>query len=268
MAGYQVSVIISALNEERNILLAIGNTFQAFADFGINGEIVFVNDGSTDGTGSAVAEKYAADPRLQTITHETPHGVGGSFWEGVDQARGEAVLWMPGDNESDPWEILRYYPLMEHVDMVVPFIFNTGVRPRSRRTLSRLYLLVINHTFGTGFNYTNGTIMYRKSILSMLPARVDSFFFQTDILIRLTKLGCLYAEVPSRLGVRDHGASKALTLKSFRKVAAGYLKFSGGLLPRPAGSSRVPSGYADVQAEKGSAELALGVPICTPVFKA
>ncbi len=222
MAG--VSVIISALNEERNVLAAIGNALQALKDFGIDGEVVFVNDGSTDATGAVVAEKYAGDPRLRTITHERPHGVGGSFWEGVDLARGEAVFWLPGDNESDPWEILRYYPLLEHVDMVVPFVFNPEVRPRSRRALSRLYLLVINLTFGTGFNYTNGTIMYRKSILRTLPSRTDSFFFQSDVIIRLARMGCLYAEVPVRLGVRDTGESKALTFKSFRKVAAGYIK--------------------------------------------
>ena len=185
---------------------------------------MFVNDGSTDRTGEVVASKYANDPRLQTITHSKPHGVGGSFWEGVERARGEVVLWLPGDNESDPWEILRYYTLLEHVDMVIPFIFNTEVRPRARRVLSQVYRFIINLTFGTNFNYTNGTILYRKSIFSKLPYRSHSFFFQTDILIRLSKMGCLFAEVPARLGVRDFGSSKAVTFPSFVKVARGYLK--------------------------------------------
>jgi glycosyltransferase involved in cell wall biosynthesis len=224
MAEYQVSVVITALNEERNVLAAIDSAFKAFKDYGINGEVVFINDGSTDSTGRVVAQKYGADPRLQSITHEAPHGVGGSFWEGVDIARGEAVCWLPGDNESDPWEIMRYYPLLEHVDMVIPFIFNTAVRPASRRFISQLYVQIINHTFGTSFNYTNATILYRKSIFRMLPSRVSSFFFQTDALVRLVKAGCLYAEVPARLGVRDAGESKALSLKSFRKVAGAYLR--------------------------------------------
>lgn len=224
MSEIQVSVVITALNEERNILLSIGNTFRAMDDYNIKGEVVFINDGSTDKTGEVVAAKYPNEPRLQTIRHERPHGVGGSFWDGVDHARGDIVLWLPGDNESDPWEILRYYTLLEHVDMVIPFIFNTEVRPFSRRLLSQVYRFIINLTFGTNFNYTNGTILYRKTIFQKLPYRSHSFFFQTDILIRLTKMGCLFAEVPARLGVRDFGNSKAVSFPSFLKVARGYLK--------------------------------------------
>lgn len=223
-SSYQVSVIITALNEEKNILLAIGNTFRAMRDYNVRGEIVFVNDGSTDRTGEIVAREYPDEPRLQTIRHDLPHGVGGSFWEGVDKARGEIVLWLPGDNESDPWEILRYYSMLDHVDMVIPFIFNPEVRPLSRRILSQVYRFIINVTFSTNFNYTNGTILYRKSIFQKLPYRSYSFFFQTDILIRLTKMGCLFAEVPARLGVRDYGSSKAVSFPSFMKVAKGYLR--------------------------------------------
>ena len=36
---------------------------------------------------------------------------------------------MPGDNENDPEETLRYFNLLEHVDIIIPFIFNREVRP-------------------------------------------------------------------------------------------------------------------------------------------
>ena len=45
-----VTVVMPALNEEKNIAAAIDNTLQSLKDFSIEGEIVVVNDGSTDET--------------------------------------------------------------------------------------------------------------------------------------------------------------------------------------------------------------------------
>lgn len=220
----KVSVIITALDEEENISQVIGDTLKAFEDFSIDGEVIFVNDGSKDRTGEVVEEAFGKNKRVMTIVHDSPRGVGGSFWEGVDISRSNIVAWLPGDNQTNPWKVLRYHALLEHVDLVVPFIFNSKIRPRFRRALSVIYRFIINHTFSTNFNYTNGSILYRKSIFGNLSYRSSSFFFQTDILIRLTKKGCLFAEVPFRLDERDSGSSKAVSFPSFLKVATGYIK--------------------------------------------
>lgn len=218
----QVSIIVTALNEEKNIFNAINNTLMAFKDFNILGEIIVINDGSTDGTGSVVQSSFVDNKDIHTVTHDKPHGVGASFWEGVDNARGEVVAWLPGDNQTDPWEVLRYFSLLDHVDIVIPFIYDTKVRSLARRMLSSMYRSIINTTFSTNFNYTNGSILYRKLIFDRLTYRSSSFFFQTDILIRLSKMGCMFAEVPFRLGIREHGVSKAVSFPSLISVIKGY----------------------------------------------
>jgi hypothetical protein len=131
---------------------------------------------------------------------------------------------LPGDNENDPAEILRYRGLLEHVDAVIPFPCNSEVRSPLRITLSFVYRLIINTSFMVFFNYTNGTVLYRKSILKGLPYRSAGFFFQTDILVRLAKAGYLFAEVPYRLGRRGHGTSKAVSLRTLRQVINGYAR--------------------------------------------
>ena len=147
MSYIQTSIIITALNEENNIFNTISSTLKAFEAFNINGEIVFINDGSTDRTGDIVKAAFGNNVHIYTITHNIPHGVGASFWEGVDNARGKIVAWLPGDNQTDPWEILRYISLLDHVDIVIPFIYNTEVRPLGRRVLSVIYRFIINTTF-------------------------------------------------------------------------------------------------------------------------
>ena len=108
--------------------------------------------------------------------------------------------------------------------MIIPFVFNKEVRSVFRNTLSWVYRFIVNSTFKINLNYTNGTVLYRKAILNELEYRSSSFFFQTDILIRLIKRGYLFAEVPYRLDIRQGGTSKAVAFPSLLQVIRGYLR--------------------------------------------
>ena len=218
-----LSVVMPALNEEDNVISAVERTLSAFDRIGISGEIIVVNDGSTDNTGTLVESKAEQDERVRMIVHETPQGIGASFWDGVSQADGDVVTMFPGDDENEPIEALRYFHLLDNVDIVVPFVCNKGVRSKGREVLSSAFTTIVNLTFGTRLNYTNGTVLYRKSILANLELKSSGFFYQTELLIKAIKRGYLFAEVPNLLRQRDSGVSKAVSLKSFIAVVKGYL---------------------------------------------
>ncbi len=214
-----------ALNEEENIASAVEHTLSAFSAHGLNGEIVVVNDGSIDRTPQIVEEISRRDggERIRMVHHQTPQGLGTAFRDGVEEARGEAVAFMPGDDENDPGEIMRYYGLLSQVDMVVPFVYNKEVRPKVRNLISVVFRSLVNVTFGVNFNYTNGTVLYRRAILASAPNRSSGFFFQTENVVRAVWSGYLFAEVPYRLAVRAGGESKALSLRSLKQVTGDYL---------------------------------------------
>lgn len=223
--GLQVSVVMPGLNEQDNVELAIDGVIAAFKKLGIRGELIVIDDGSTDRSSDIIQRKCSQyDGLVRMIRHETPKGIGASFWDGVDQAAGQAAVMLPADNENDPVQILRYLSLLEQVDMVVPFAVNAHVRPAGRRFVSRLFTRIINATFSTSFHYTNGTVIYRRSVLKAVPYRVNNFFFQTDILVHLAKRGYLFAEVPYLLNQRAGGSSKALSFRSLRTIVQGYLR--------------------------------------------
>ena len=158
------------------------------------------------------------------IQHSSPQGIGASFWDGVENAKGEIVSMFPGDNENDPWEILRYYPLLDQVDIIIPFVYNKQNRSLWRNGLSFLYRFIINTSFLVYFNYTNGTVLYRKLILKDLNYKSSGFFFQTDILIRSVKKGYLFAAAVDQLGMRAQGVSKAVSFPSLLMVIRGYIR--------------------------------------------
>lgn len=221
--SYKVSVIMPALNEEDNITKAVESVAKSFDQLDVPGEIVVVNDGSTDRTREIIEELIEKHSFIQLICHDKPKGIGASYWEGVWKSQGEIVTFLPGDAENDAYEILRYLPLMEHVDIVIPFIYNQNVRTWKRRMISKFYKGIINFSFGMLLNYMNGSVMYRKSVLQNIELKSSGFFYQTELLIKSIKSGYLYAEVPCALQKRMSGESKALTFKSLRKVTRGYL---------------------------------------------
>jgi glycosyltransferase involved in cell wall biosynthesis len=221
----RLSIIMPALNEESSIRDAIDDTLGTFDDYGIKGEIILVNDGSTDDTLKIIKEEILKDPeRIRVINHNVPLGIGASFWDGLDYAQGDVICMLPADNENEPREIMRYLGLLEHVDMVIPFVYNKSSRSWLRNTLSSIYRFIINNTFLISLNYTNGAVLYRKSILNELGYRCRGFFFQTDIVVRLLRKGYLFAEVPYRLRSRIKGESKAISFFSFWQVTKAYLK--------------------------------------------
>jgi glycosyltransferase involved in cell wall biosynthesis len=219
-----VSLIIPSLNEEKNISKTISNCLNALDSLNIKGELICVNDGSTDNTESLIKSMLNSDKRVRLLNHNKPKGFGASFWHGVEVANGNAVTIIPGDNENDPWETLRYLNLIKEVDIIIPFVHNPYIRSFFRRLLSFLFLSIINNTFRTRLNYTNGTVIYKLSVLKQLQYQSSGFFFQTDILIRLIKSGYMFAEVPYRLGMREESVSKAISFPSLMNVIKGYIK--------------------------------------------
>lgn len=223
MDEYQISVIMPALNEENCLAGSIANVLDGFSRHGVRGELLVINDGSRDRTGDIADEWAARYDFIRVIHHDKPYGIGGSFWDGVHHARGEVVTMIPGDGENDAAEIVRYLPLMAEVDIVVPFVYNPGVRSWRRRLLSFVYHQIIYLTTAYSLNYLNGTVMYRRAIFEGIMLNSTGFFYQTELLIKTIGRHYLYAEVPYALKKRHDGISKATTFTSLLCVIKGYI---------------------------------------------
>ena len=71
----KISVIIPALNEEASIHDSVMDVIMAFDKLNINGEIIVVNDGSTDQTGVIVERLISNYPFVRMITHDRNEGI-------------------------------------------------------------------------------------------------------------------------------------------------------------------------------------------------
>jgi len=215
--------VVPALNEQESLEDTATAIITALEDGSIDWEMVLVNDGSTDRTGDIAAVFANKKPRVKALHHKQPMGIGYCFQEGIEVSSKDAIMWLPGDGENNASEIIKYLPLLEHVDIVNPFVINVGVRSLFRRFLSRLYLWAINLSFGTRFNYTNGNVIYRRHVFETVKRKAKGAFFQAECLIRATRAGFIFAEVPVRLERRLSGHSKVVSPKSIAGVLREFI---------------------------------------------
>ncbi len=224
MNKYSLSVIMPALDEEDNIEDSIRATLRAMHKYKIDGEIIIINDGSTDKTLEIVKKIIQKNTQIKLINHKKPEGIGYSFFRGVKESIKDVVVMIPGDNENIPEGTLAFFNLLDGVDIIIPFIYNIEVRHKGRRIISAIYRFIINISFGTNLNYTNGTVFYRRCILDDIKLQSFGFFYQTELLMKLIRKGYLFSEVPNFLSLRNNGQSKATALSSLFRLTVSYLK--------------------------------------------
>lgn len=96
-----ISVVVPVRNEVGNVGPLLADIAAACAPLGPF-EVVFVDDGSTDGTGAALAELARERPWLRIVTHEQSCGQSAAVRSGVRHARAAIVATLDGDGQNDP----------------------------------------------------------------------------------------------------------------------------------------------------------------------
>ena len=96
-----VSVVVPVFNEEENVSILQSELRAALS--GLDYEIVFVDDGSTDRS----AEKIETAPNIRILRFERNTGQSAALYAGIRAARGETIVMIDGDLQNDPADIPR-----------------------------------------------------------------------------------------------------------------------------------------------------------------
>jgi len=236
-----LSVVIPALNEEANIEAAVREAVRALGDRFSDYELLLFDDGSTDRT-SAIMDRLATeDPRHVRVTHnERSNNLGGVFRQGVQIARMEYLLMVPGDNENPGHALQPLFDALGKADIVIPYPTNSEVRGAARHLVSRAYVALLNALFAQGIRYYNGTVIHRTENLKAITIETSSFAYQTEILLKLLSLGKSYIEVPIKIEPPKSGRrSRALRWKNCVEVGKTLGRLVRDLRLRPQGARRV-----------------------------
>ncbi len=196
-----VSVFIPAHNEAGNVAPLFEKIARAFDALLIAGEIVFVDDGSTDATwaeAQAAAQKYAC---ARIYRHRRSFGLTEAMRTGFHHCRGAIVIFLPGDLESDPAEDIP--KLLAKMDEGYDVVAGWRQGRRDGKVFaSSLYNLISRRVFGLDLHDMNWIKAFRREVLDHIRLRSDWHRF---ILMLAAAQGYAIAEVPVNYYPRTRG---------------------------------------------------------------
>lgn len=201
-----VSVLIPVYNEEDNIAPLCGHLIPALEALGRPFEVIFVNDGSTDGT-EAELHRVAADRRIRVISFRRNVGQTAAMMAGIDHARGEVIVPMDGDMQNDPQDIgMLLDKLDEGYDVVSGWRRDRHDGFVTRTLPSRLANKLISTISGVRLNDYGCTLKaYRREMLQGYRLYGEMHRF---VPIYARWQGARLTEMPVRHHPRRHGKSK------------------------------------------------------------
>src|SRR5437660_8432618 len=109
----EISVFLPVLNEEPNLLPLHAKLDEALRKLGRSAEIIYVDDGSTDGSLKALRQLAQMDRRVRVIALRRNYGQTPAMAAGIDAAKGNVLIPMDADQQNDPADIAH---LLEKLD--------------------------------------------------------------------------------------------------------------------------------------------------------
>src|ERR1051325_10152963 len=103
----EISLFLPVLNEEPNLRPLHAKIDEALAHLGRTAEIIYVDDGSTDGSLEVLRELSRRDPRVRVIALRRNYGQTAAMAAGIDAARGKVLIPMDADLQNDPADVGR-----------------------------------------------------------------------------------------------------------------------------------------------------------------
>ena len=201
-----ISVVVPLHNEERSIGLLHEELQAALDPLGEEWEAVYVDDGSTDGSFSALTRLHAREDNVRVVRLRRNFGKAAALAAGFAQATGERVVTIDGDLQDDPSEIPQLLAKLEEGFDVVSGWKTRRRDPWSRRLPSRLFNWVAGWMSGLRLHDMNcGLKAYRAEVVRNLVLYGELHRF---IPVLAHEQGYRVAELPVNHRPREHGRSR------------------------------------------------------------
>ena len=168
----KLSVVVPVKDETENIAPLAREIAAAVNGLG-EAEIIFVDDGSRDGTAAALLALKGEIDGLRVISHASNLGQSRAIRTGVRAARGEIVVTLDGDGQNDPADIPKLTAVFDRGDASLGLV--SGVRAKrrdsfSRRAASRLANAIRQGLLHDGASDTGcGLKAFRRDAFLALP---------------------------------------------------------------------------------------------------
>lgn len=203
LARRDFSVIVPAYDEAENVAALFAALRAAFDRHALDGEVVFVDDGSADGTrAAALAEAAHFGGRVRVLGHRRNRGKTEAIVLGAEAAAGAYLVVLDADLQYAPDEIPRF---LDALDAGWDLVTARKVGAYQKPHVSRAYNWLSRRLFALPVRDCNSMKAMRREVLAAVPARHDWHRYLVAI---ATACGHSVTELDVAIRPRHAGRSK------------------------------------------------------------
>lgn len=212
-----LSVVIPTFNERENIQVLVPRILDVFSKNGIDGEVIIVEDPSTDGSEAVLRALEATHPEVHVIFRKPPGSLSKAWHEGFSAAQKECIVCIDADLCHDPSVFPEMLDQMSVFDLVIGSRY-IGPDRKVMEGKSLLPLLCSKLgqyssrlVFGFKVKDTSHSFrMFKKELFSQIEGRLNQAgnVYLIQFLYEAEKAGAKVTEIPIVYGKRIYGETK------------------------------------------------------------
>jgi glycosyltransferase involved in cell wall biosynthesis len=222
----KVSVIVPVYNEAHTIK----EILRRVEAEEVAGEIIIVDDGSSDGT-REILRTLSDEEHIKVFLHDKNQGKGAAVRTGIQNANGEVILIQDADLEYDP----RDYPAMLQPieEGIADVVYGSRFLGGPRRT-AMFWHMVANKllTFMTNLLYNTilsdmetGYKVFKREIVEGMNIRANKFDFEPEFTAKVLKRKARLYEVPISFNPRDYDEGKKIGITDAFQAVWALIKY-------------------------------------------
>lgn len=221
----KISILIPVYNE-RNTLLEILKQVEA-VDFGLDKEIILIDDFSTDGT-----KELYKDLNYKILYHEKNMGKGAALRTGFNAATGDIIIIQDADLEYNPADYKPLVELIKNNEADVVYGSRLADTRNQGKFLLLSYLANVTLSFMTRILY--GTFLtdmetcykaFRADFIKGITIESNRFDFEPEITAKILKKKARFREIPISYNARQESEGKKITWKDGVQAIFTLLKY-------------------------------------------
>lgn len=231
----EISIIVPCRNEAENVLELAERTKGVLEARGLTGELVLVDDGSTDHTGRLIDELAARESFVRAVHHERNRGIPAAWQSGLEASSGRTIVVMDGDLQYLPEDVYRLHRELRYTNADVVQGRRShmgrvrGFRYVMSRTLDRMLALLFGMRLAdikSGF-----FICDREVFAHILRRRFRYAYFQTLVMVSAHAKGYQIRQIETLFVERKLGESfiagfpLGVILSTLLDLAKGLVEF-------------------------------------------
>ena len=197
-------------------------------EYGIDYEVIVVDDGSTDKSSQIIEEYANRNPCVRLVRHPKNRGYGAALKTGLSSAKKELVFLIDGDNQFRLSEIEKLFSKIDSCDVVTGYRINRQDKAH-RRLNGFLWTKLTRFLFGLPVRDVDCAFkLFRRRSLEGLELKSNHLLIHAEILARIKKKGFKIQEIGVTHYPRSAGKASATgfgrILKTFGELWSLYLQ--------------------------------------------